>query len=76
MPFNDAALTAHLFPDATQNAGKNVAIRIKALLLRGTIRCRYKTVTPTKTKDSTLDISQFSVLIMRVTQNWHFVFWT
>jgi hypothetical protein len=28
MPFNDAALTEHLFPDATENAGENVVIRI------------------------------------------------
>jgi len=38
MRLHGAALTAHLFPEAKENEGKNVAINIKAFLLRGNIR--------------------------------------
>ena len=42
IPFNDAALTAQLFPDAKENVGKDVVIKIEDFLFRGytCIRCR------------------------------------
>ena len=78
MPFNDAALTANLYHDAKENAGKNVVMKIGALLLRVSIRCGQNPVALTETKDPTLNISQqkFSVLKMRIAQNWDFIFWS